>query len=130
MRPRANAVQMERRLTLVRQMLAGGLTHGDIARFASRTWGVGRVQAWRYIRRAYGEPEKLEEEESRMQGALAVRARNAEFRRALREGKYREALRALESRDMIFGILDERGRRGRGSGTTKAQRHGERARQK
>ena len=80
-------MQMERRLTLVRQMLAGGLTHGDIARFASRTWGVGRVQAWRYIRRAYGEPEKLEEEESRMQGALAVRARNAEFRRALREGK-------------------------------------------
>ena len=110
MRGRATKVELAERLSFVRQMLAAGMERRQVTALGAKLWGVGRVQMWRYMMWVYADWQKLMEAASPQLQALAVAQRNDIFRRALKEGKLRVALQALESRDVMWGLCDRRGR--------------------
>lgn len=104
--------EVGRRVRAVRQMLAGGMDHGDIIAFAAQAWGIGRQQVWRYLCRVYRDWQSFVEAESPNLRRLAAEQRIAIFRRALKAREFRAALAALDSRDSILGLYEPRERLG------------------
>lgn len=107
--PRCTDQQKTARLLHVVDLLCDGLGLRDICKDKSvRAWGVDRIQVNRYIKEAWVEIHayRLEKMETKIDKAIVERDRLK--LRAMVKKDYHTALRAMDSRDKIEGVLKDR----------------------
>jgi len=102
-------IEHARRLVHVADLLCDGLGLQEISKDKSIiTWGVERIQIGRYIKEAWKEIHDYMKMNQKEKVTKAVAERDRLKVRAILKKDYSTALKAMDSRDKIEGILRER----------------------
>lgn len=98
---------MEERITFVIEMIAFGYRTTAIVKEFCNKFGLGKAQAYRYIKTAEWEMQEYVNQDRKKLLARSVQTMEAIARRATAKGNFMAAVMASRHKDLVLGLLSK-----------------------